>query len=194
MEIRQSSGNKASLDDVMKAMFQRFPLGKKGYTVDDFQKVTEEFAGKSLKDFFKDFVHGTKPFEWEKVFGYTGLELVPRDTTLKPWLGAFTNDAGTGARINRLAAGSPAYEAGMNLGDEIVAMNGMRVRTADLNQRIPEMKAGERIKFNVFRDDMLREFEVTLRNQEVPAYKLVKTKNPTELQKTIYAGWLKTNW
>jgi len=177
---------------VMKTMFQRFRLGKKGYTVDDFQKVAEEFAGKSLKGFFGDYVHGTKPLEWEKAFSYAGLELVPRDTTLKPWLGAFTNDAGTGARINRLAAGSPAYEAGMNMGDEIVAMNGMRVRTADLTQRIPEMKAGERIKFTVFRDDLLREFDVTLRNQEVPAYKLVKTKNPTELQKAIYAGWLKT--
>jgi len=194
MEIRQISGNKASLDDAMKAMFQRFRLGKKGYTVDDLQKVAEEFAGKSLKSFFEDYVHGTKPLEWEKGFGYAGLELVPRDTTLKPWLGAFTNDAGAGARINRLAAGSPAYEAGMNLGDEIVAMNGMRVRTADLNQRIPEMKAGEKLKFTVFRDDMLREFEVTLRNPETPAYKLVKTKNPTEMQKAIYGGWLKMAW
>ncbi|MBF8247846.1 MAG: PDZ domain-containing protein, partial [Bacteroidetes bacterium] len=64
---------------------------------------------------------------------------------------------------------------------------------ADLNQRIPEMKAGEELKFTVFRDDMLREFEVTLRNQEVPPYKLVKSKNPTELQKAIYGGWLKTS-
>lgn len=194
MEIRQSSANKSSLDDVMKAMFQRFRLGKKGYTVDDFQKASEEFAGKSLKNFFEDYVHGTKPLEWEKAFGYTGLELVPRDTTLKPWLGAFTSDAGAGARINRLAAGSPAYDAGMNLGDEILAMNGLRVRTSDLNQRIPEMKAGEKLKFAVFRDDMLREFEVTLHNQEVPPYKLVKTKNPTDLQKAIYTAWLKTTW
>jgi len=194
MEIRQNSGNKSSLDDVMKTMYQRFRLGKKGYTVDDFQRVAEEFSGKNLKSFFDDFVHGTKPLEWEKYLGFAGLQLSARDTIQQPWLGVQTTDAGAGARVIRINADSPAYEAGLDLGDEILSMNGFRVRTQDLQQRIPEMKAGERVKLAVFRDDRLREFEVTLKNQSVPAYRIQKVKDPTSLQKSIFESWLKTTW
>lgn len=194
MEIRQSSGNKASLDHVMKAMFQRFRLDAKGYTVEDFQEVCEEFSGKDLKQFFADYVHGVKALDWERSLGYAGLELTARDSAHSPWLGAQTRDEGSGARITRIVAGSPAQEAGLDQGDEILSINGFRVRTQDLLQRIPEMKAGDKLTFTVFRDDKLREFEVTLKNHPVPAYRLGKVKNPSDEQKAIYETWLRTKW
>ncbi|MBI3004790.1 MAG: M61 family metallopeptidase [Ignavibacteriales bacterium] len=193
MEIRQSSSNRSSLDDVMKAMFQRFPLGKKGYTVDDFQEVAGEFAGKSLKTFFDNYVHGTAPLEWEKYFGYAGLQLVAKDSVMRPWLGVQTRDESGGARITRISEGSPAHDAGLDQGDEILSMNGFKVRTQDLEQRIPEMKSGDKVKFTIFRDDKLREFEVTLRDESIPAYRISKVKNPNDVQKAIYESWLKTN-
>ncbi len=194
LEIRQRTKNKHSLDEVMKAMFERFRLGEKGYTVDDFQKVAEEFSGGSLKQFFDDYVHGTKPLEWEKYLGYAGLELTPKDTVMKPWLGLLTSDVAEKTRVIRVVAGSPAYEAGLDVNDEVLAIDGVRARTADLQGRVSEMKAGDRMKLTVFRDERLREFEVTLRNQEIASYKITKTKNPSGLQKAIYEGWLKQNW
>jgi len=194
LEIRQSSKNARSLDDVMKTMYQQFRLGKSGYTVDDFQKVAEQNAGKKLTSFFQDFAHGTKPLPWEQYLGYAGIEVAPKDTIPKAWLGLQTGGPAGSVRVNRVAAGSPAYEAGVDVGDEILALNGFRLRGNDLQQRVSEMKAGDVVKLTVFRDDKLRDIEVVLRNQDIPSYRLAKTKNPSSLQKDIYEAWLKTKW
>jgi len=193
LEIRHDSNNKHSLDDVMRTMFERFPLGK-GYTVDDFQKVSEEMAGADLSPFFADYVHGTTPIPWEKFLGYAGLDLERKDTLPRPWLGVLTTERDNQTRIYSVVAGSPAYDAGLDVDDEILALDGYRVRSSDLTNRIAEMKAGDTVGVTVFRNDKLREFKVILRNQEFPGYRIVKVANPTELQKKIYEDWLKTSW
>lgn len=193
LQIRELSKNTHSLDDVMRVMFERFPLGK-GYAVDDFEKVSGEMAGTSLHGFFEEYVHGTTPIPWEHFLGYAGLELEKKDSVPKPWLGLMTSDQGNQTRISNIVAGSPAYDAGLNVGDEVLALNTFKVHTGDLNNRISEMKDGDKATLTVFRDDRIREFSVALRNQDVPAYKVVKVGNPTDLQKKIYEGWLKTSW
>ena len=192
LEIRNRSNNKASLDNVMKAMYERFPWNGTGFTVDDFRKVCDEFAGSSLKQFFDDHVYGTKPLEWEKVLLYAGLEAKSK-TEQKAWFGAFIG--GEPPRIRwQVAAGSPAYIAGLDLNDEIIALNGYRVSANDFNTRIGEMKAGDVVKLTVMRSDQLREFNVTLVNNPVPGYTVTKVSDPTDLQKAIYESWVMTKW
>ena len=195
LEIRHRSENKHSLDDVMRTLYHRFPLtGPNGYTVDDVQKIAEEFAGGNLKSFIDNYVRGTTPLNWESALRYAGLELQAKDSDRKPWLGAFASDQNGRAIIRGLAAGSPAYDAGLDLGDEIVALNSRRVRSSDLQERIAEHKAGDKVRITFFRDDNLREINITLRLQDVPSYKVVKVTTPTPLQKSIYESWLKTKW
>ena len=192
LEIRNRSNNKASLDNVMKAMYERFPWNGTGFTVDDFRKVCDEFAGSSLKQFFDEHVYGTKPLEWEKVLLYAGLEAKSK-TEQKAWFGAFIG--GEPPRIRwQVAAGSPAYIAGLDLNDEIIALNGYRVSANDFNTRIGEMKAGDVVKLTVMRSDELREFNVTLVNNPVPGYTVTKVSDPTDLQKAIYESWVMTKW
>lgn len=192
LAIRHLSKNKHSLDDVMRTMFERFPLGK-GYTVDDLQKVSEEMAGGSLQLFFHDYVHGTTPIPWEQLLGYAGLQLDKKDEEPKPWLGIQTYDQDNQTRIYGVVAGSPAYDAGLDVNDEVLALNGFKVRSNDLTSRIADMKEGDRITLTVFRDNVLREFQVTLRNPDVPNYSISEVKNPTDLQKAIYNDWLRTD-
>ena len=194
LEIRQRSNNKHSLDDVMRAMYHRFPLTGKGYTVDDLQKISEEFAGSSFKSFFDNYVHGTTPLDWETILRYAGLDLQALDSERKPWLGAQTYDQGGRTMIRGILTDSPAYDAGLDIGDELLAINDKRVRNSDLQDRIAEFKPGDKVKVTFFRDDALREYDVTLRLQSVPSYKVVKTTSPTPLQKSIYESWLKTKW
>jgi len=175
----------------MKALFKRFPWNGTGYTVEDLRMLCDEFAGSSLKKFFDDHVYGTKPLQWEKVLLYAGLEAKPKDDQ-KAWFGAFVR--GDQPRILRLVAGSPAYNAGLNTNDEIVAMNGYRVSASDFNSRIGDMKAGDVVKLTIMRSDRLREFNVTLVNNPVPDYTVTKVSDPTALQKTIYESWLMTKW
>jgi predicted metalloprotease with PDZ domain len=194
LEIRQRSGNTHSLDDVMRAMYREFPLGKKGYTVDDFQRVCERFAGSSLKEFFSRHVHGTDALPWEQVLGYAGICLVPRTDAPTAFLGINTVDSNGRPIIQRVLDGSPAADAGISIGDELVALNGYRSRSSDILTRIAEMKPGDVVRLTVFRNERLREFSVTLSAMPAPSYRVERVEHPTERQKAIFGSWLRTPW
>jgi predicted metalloprotease with PDZ domain len=194
LDIRQRTQNARSLDDVMRAMYNRYPLSGPGYTLADFQKASEEAAGESLKKFFDDYVYGTAPLPWEEYLLRAGLLLAPKDSVQKTWLGVGTSDVGDKTRVTRVTAGSPGYAAGLDIGDEILALDGSRVRTGDLNDRVGERKPGDKVTLTVFHNDRLKEVRVTLASSPVPAYKLTKIPAPTSMQKSIYESWLKTGW
>jgi len=189
LEIRHRSQGKHSLDDVIRELYRRFPWNGTGYTVDDFQRIAEHFAGSSLKEFFNAFVHGTAPLEWERALIYAGLTVDARLDSGQAYLGIQAADRGDRTRIARVHAGSPAYDAGLNAEDELIAFNGYRVRAQDVTVRLNELKPGDAVTLTVFRDERLREFRVTLSMPPVPSYSVTKSKSATPLQKKIFESW-----
>ncbi len=194
LQIRKLSSNKYSLDDVMRAMIKRFPLSGQGYTLKDLQNVSEEFAGASLQKFFDDYVFGPRPLPWEESLLAAGIEITPKDSVKKPWAGVGMYDSGDRTKIRSVIAGSPAEEAGLEVGDDVLAMNGFRVRASDFSERIGETKVGDEFTLTVFRNDKLREIHVRAGAAPVPAYTASKVKNPTPDQKAIFESWLNTKW
>ncbi|MEX2116761.1 MAG: PDZ domain-containing protein [Bacteroidota bacterium] len=193
LEIRQRSKNKYSLDDVMRALYKRFPWNGTGYTVDDLRKLCEEFGGGNFEQLFNDYVHGTKPLDWERALSYAGID-VTAEKKASVWLGAVARDQDQRAVIRTVVDGSPAAKAGLDINDELVALDGYRIRSADLSARIVEKRAGEKAVFTILRNDKLREFTAVLENDPLPIYTVAKTKNPTSLQKQIYESWLGIGW
>ena len=193
LEIRSSSQNKHSLDDVMRAMYHRFPRTGHGYTVDDFQKVCEEYAGKSFTDFFTDYVEGTKPLPWETVLRHAGLQLSAKESE-GPWVGVSTRGTGDRTIVRLVIEGSPAEKGGLNVGDELLALNGFRVGSNNLSSRIKDFAVGDTVQVTVFRDDQIRKFNICLEQPRSPDYSVERVKEPDPLQKQIYESWLKTTW
>lgn len=193
MAIREATRNQRSLDDVLRTMYARFPLGKGGYTNADLEAVCAEVGGKSFQEFFASYVYGAKQLPWAQALATVGLQLESASPEKKPWLGLTAVDEGGRTRITRVVAGSPAYEAGLDVDDEILALNGYKVRSTDLAARISEMQEGEKAKLTVFRDDKLREFEVIVRLPATPSVRVVKMEKPTALQKATYESWLSSS-
>jgi predicted metalloprotease with PDZ domain len=194
LEIRNASKNRHSLDDVFKAMYERFPLDVNGYTNEDFQKTCEEFAGTSLKQFFGDYVYGTKPIEWEKFLSCAGLELKSDDSTIVPVVGLRTERRGDRIVVEEVITGSSAEKTGLMSGDEIIAYDGERLSHEEMGNRIKELKAGDKVTLIVFRADKLKEFTLKLEEKKLANYYLEKTAHPSTLQKEIYEDWLEAKW
>ncbi len=194
LSIRRSSGNRHSLDDVMRAMYKAFPLSGRGYTLKDFQSVAEEFAGQSLQGFFDEYVFGAKSLPWEDLLGVAGIELVVKDSIRKPWLGMAPTDMGERTRITTVVPGSPAEASGIEPGDELLAVNGYRARAADVFERLAEAKPGDSLTVTVFRNERLRDVRVMVGSAPVPAYSARKMKAPSAEQKAVFESWLKTSW
>jgi predicted metalloprotease with PDZ domain len=110
-----------------------------------------------------------------------------------PELGLVTAQTGERTVVRRVIAGSAAYAAGLDYNDELLALNGNRVRSSDLSERLKDYKPEDKVTLTVFRDDQLRHFEVTLQ-APAPDYQVQRVKEPTALQKKIYSSWLHAEW
>ena len=93
--------------------------------------------------------------------------------------------------MRRVYAGSPAYDSGVNAGDQIVAMDNMRVTRDFFNARIAEKKPGDLVNLTIFRFDDLSTLLIRLSDKREMSFKIVPVTAPTAVQKQIYAGWLK---
>ena len=92
-----------------------------------------------------------------------------------------------------------AYEegivlAGISAGDEIVAMNGVRLRAADLGARLDLLQPGDSVRLSLFRREDLREIEFIAGGKPRGAWKLSRVSDPTDGQRTAYESWLKQPW
>lgn len=73
--IRHNTGNKKSLDDVMRTLYREYYQKKKrGFTEDELRKVIEQTAGGPLHELF-DYIYTTKELDYNKYLGYAGLTI-----------------------------------------------------------------------------------------------------------------------
>jgi len=75
LEIRAATGNKKSLDDVMRFLFDSFYKKGKGYTGRDVEIVVSDIARRSFKEFFAKYVNGTAELDYNAAFKHAGLRL-----------------------------------------------------------------------------------------------------------------------
>jgi predicted metalloprotease with PDZ domain len=86
--------------------------------------------------------------------------------------------------------GSPAYDQGLNTGDQIIALNNMRVTKELFDGRMAQQKPGELINLTIFRFDDLSTLLIKLGGRTEGTYRIVPVENATELQKKVYQSWL----
>jgi S1-C subfamily serine protease len=85
------------------------------------------------------------------------------------WFGAKADPLAERCRVNQLAAGSPAAEAGLQRGDVIVRIDDKAVRSPlDLTLVLVGRKAGQELKVVVERDEKQHELPVTLKPLLLP--------------------------
>ena len=90
-----------------------------------------------------------------------------------------------------LAANTPAYEQGLNTGDQIVAIDGYRATNAFLQSYLAERKPSDTVKLTVFRFDKLREVGFKLGANMRANYSFAPVAQPSEDQKRLYADYMK---
>lgn len=196
LEIRSSTKGEKSLDDVMRFLYENYALKNRNYTPEDFQKACEMIAGKSLEKFFDSYVRGKDEIDYDSFLNSAGLRLdkfggQPQNRLKETaYFGANLAQEGEHLLVRSVPAGTPAYEQGINSGDQIIALDGYRVNLQDFNSRIAEKKPDDKIVLSVFRFDQLRTFEIKLGGQINAQYVIMPVEKPTEEQQKIYRGWI----
>jgi predicted metalloprotease with PDZ domain len=190
--IRTASGGARSLDDVMRYLYNEFAKKNRNYTPADFQKAAELAAGRSLDDFFSKYVRGEAEIDYNGILNGIGLQVrADQAERNRAYIGADLVEEGGRLTIRTIPAGTPAYEQGLNTGDQIVAIDGYRASNAFLQSYLGERKAGDAVRLTIFRFDKLRDVTFTLGSNTRSTYSIRPVDNPTEEQQRLYRDYMK---
>lgn len=184
-------GNKRSLDDVMLKMWQQFGQAEIGFTPEQLQEVIESVAEMDLDDFFKRYVDGTEELPFNQYLEPFGLQMVgDEEDEPVPNLGVKAQTENGRELIKFVEAGTPAHQAGIDAGDELLAINGIRVTAQQLSDRLKDYQPGDTISVTVFHQEELRTYPVILAAPRPSRYQVIPVEHPSPTQKQNFEGWL----
>ncbi|MFC0402272.1 M61 family metallopeptidase [Paraburkholderia rhizosphaerae] len=182
LTIRAQTAHRRSLDDVMRALWQRygrdFYRGKPvGVEESDVEALFAEATGADLADLFAHGVHGTRDLPLAQLLAPAGIELVPdAGTNAKPSLGARAR-SGAECALAVVYDGGAAQKAGLSAGDVLVALDGLRVTGSNLDALLGRYVPGAKVEVHAFRRDELRVVQLKLDEPDVLRYRLTVKEN-----------------
>jgi predicted metalloprotease with PDZ domain len=132
--IRDASDNKRSLDDVMRAVYQRTYKRGRGFTTADWWGAVSEAAnGKSFTAFNAKYIDGREPFPWDSLLPLVGLRLRQERV---PRLGVLTAQDANGIVVANVAEGGAAEAAGVRVGDYLLSVGDVQVEDQQFGARM----------------------------------------------------------
>jgi predicted metalloprotease with PDZ domain len=199
LEIIHSSHGKFGLDEVMKAMYDEYYTKKgRGYTDAEFKAMIEKISGRSFDDIYAAYINGVETIDYNKYLGYAGLELIDDSAGGNDsYLGAVTALKDGKIMIINVSRQSPAWTGGLNVNDEILAIDNVRInnisdpRLAELEKFIANKHAGDKLNMLINRDGLLYTKEITLSGNPNHKFRISAIENAGSSQLVVRKRWLK---
>ncbi len=188
VRIRKLTGNVRSLDDVMRTLWERYLAS--GYTCENFETVVAEIAPDDWQPWFDKHIRSAEELDFSEAFEYLGLQVIssvaseaalqalafvrqvpsgntPEELPNKTRVGAGvlgceTRTQDGRAVISKITRGGAASLAGLQVDDELVAINGIRVSSSGVNSMLSRFMAGAEIEVSYFRRETLSTAKVCL--------------------------------
>ena len=216
--IRRYTDGARSLDDAMRLAWRRYgsdgggrehPDGD-GFTEDAMSRVLAETAGRSLDGLLHQALESTEELEYDRALEWFGLRFKPpeghgddqadetaagdddRDEEPAAWLGAESRVDDGLLRVTVVPRGTPAYDAGLAPGDELLAVGGFRVPPRGLDDRLKAFRPGQKSTLLVARRERLVELPVTFGDEPEETWELEVDPEATDAQRAHLAAWLGT--
>ncbi|QJW90045.1 M61 family metallopeptidase [Spirosoma taeanense] len=191
LAILAGSNGERNLDDLMRYLYtEYYKKQKRGFTDEEFRRAAEQTAGRKLDDFFTVGVNSAAPINYNAYFEPVGLQLTNvAARTQDGFLGAGTTVQNGKSIVTSVRRGSAAYTDGLNVGDEIISVDSVRVGD-DLLRLISGRRIGDKLTILVNRAGLIRKIPVTLTANPLVSYRLQPLPNQTPQQKALFEKWL----
>jgi predicted metalloprotease with PDZ domain len=209
VRLRRASGGANSLDDLLRLAWERFPEGR-GYRPDDLFAFAAELAGDAVGQWLRQTVEGTGGLDYAPALDWLGLRFVekPRgaddgegaecgepgdddgDPAQRAWAGLKTEVRDGLLTVTEVRRGTPAFAAGVNAGDELLAIDGYRVPPASLPARLAAFRPGQTVELLVARRERLLPLPLTLTAEPSCPWHLEPDPDATPEQRARRARWL----
>jgi predicted metalloprotease with PDZ domain len=197
LTIRQETREKRSLDDVMRALWQRCGRdfyvsggdGGTGVTEAQVEAIFDEVTGLKLKRFFDRYVRGTDDLPFARLLAPMGVTLADDRKNAKPSLNIRTTRDGNDCKVASVYEGGAAHQAGVSAGDILIAVDGLRVSATNLDSLLARYRIGDAVVLHVFRRDELMSFAGTFAADDIPQVTMTPQAKPATAAR-MRAAWL----
>jgi predicted metalloprotease with PDZ domain len=211
LNIRAASGNRHSLDDVMRGLYRKYYLEqKRGFTAAEFRAECEAAAGAPLGELF-DYASTSREVDYQRQFalaglrlevttvpaggGYIGLHTSTREvppSELSPPVAGRGGGRG-GAPVFRLivtdaAPGSPAASAGLETKDVVLSVDGAPASASVLQKTIEGNPAS--IRLRIARRGQEQELTVQVALNLKRSYRFSEQPEPGA-KRSLLEAWLR---
>ena len=211
LAIRDRTGGRFSLDDVMRRLFEKYPLDGPGipelhaHGADGWRETLEEVTGRSWRQFWSKYIDGTDELDLEAFLANVGWDLKPVMREDKPddkerkgdyagpgaWLGLEAKEVERRVKVAHVLVASPALDAGLNADDELVALDGLQVKDKEwLEKRLREREPGERVALHFFRRGELVERSIMLGANPPEKWAIEASKRAGARARRLRRAWL----
>ncbi|MCG7917444.1 MAG: PDZ domain-containing protein [Candidatus Thiodiazotropha taylori] len=172
LTIRLQSNGRFSLDQVMREMWLRYGKQGKGVPENGIEKVVADVTSLDLQSLFDLGLRSTAELPLTDCLSEFGvaMKLLPakssddkggvlgdkeREQQSYTGIGAKWTGKNSGIKVQQVFDGGAAQNAGISAGDEIVAVDGLRMSAKQFENYILDTDAGDQIEVHLFRRDQL---------------------------------------
>lgn len=203
LSLREKTAGRVTLDDFMRAMWRvhggsssREGYVDRPYTIEDVEARLAETSGDRAfaADFIRRYVRGRELPDYARLLAAAGLVLRPTRPGVA-WWGDFGLERRDGLRLSSAPlSNTPAYKAGLDAGDDVRSVDGVRVSSFDdVMAIVRRHKPGDTVKVEfVDRGDAVISAAVELAQD--PHLEVVPVERAggtlTESQRAFRASWL----
>ena len=190
--LRQGSGGRSSLDSVMRAAYRDY-AGARGYSEADFRALIERVSGLPLAAWLAAAVDGTEELDYGPALAAYGLQfapLPPLGAEVPLWLGLTTRLEGGRVLVAQVRRGGPAHQAGLQVEDELIALDGWRLLTARWSERLRGLPPDHSITLQICRRQRLHALPIKPQKMPARSWQLMSIAEPTAAQLATRQAWL----
>jgi len=177
LELRSRTAGTCSLDAVMRTLWQEYGTDDSpGLPEGQFERLTAQLSGLDMEPFFRQALRTTIDPPLGILLAQFGVRLHlrgaesdadgggargRREDRPRSWLGLRVQTTDGRLRVSHVAADSPAQQAGLAAGDELVALGGRKVSPEQWEASIDRLVPGAEVACHLFRDQQLLQLACT---------------------------------
>jgi predicted metalloprotease with PDZ domain len=201
LHIRMESGGEQSFDDVLRALWVRQRETGQAIAPDEVNQLLSDAAGTELVTQIDAWVRSREDLPFEAMLERFGLTITgkhkdtftrPKQSTGEPapWMGINTKTVRGLTIVHEVRRDGPGHEADIASGDELVAIDGLRVEPGGLKKRLALLKAGQSVRLTLSRRHEMLEREMTLSARPFDGYNITLSEGLIEDQRNSIGSWL----
>ena len=202
--IRRATNGRRTLDDALRLAYQRH-AAERGFRSEELRALLEEVAGVDLGPWLDRALSTTEELDYTEALEWYGLRFIEKKDEdeegegdkgdapgeIAGWLGVEPEEQEGRLIVKEVKRGTPAYEAGLNVDDEILGLGDYRVTPDQWKDRLAVYRPGETVEILVARRDRLVRLPVQLAAKPKTRWKLAVAPGATPEQKARQEDWLR---